>query len=132
MISRKTDYSLILMQALKPTFTSGDFMTLEGIAKQYRLPHAYCEKLAHKLKEAGILASRVGKNGGYRLAKDPKKISVQSLVDVFQKQQPIRCLLAPNAEKSCALALTCPTKKGWLRIDTEIRKTLTRLTIANI
>lgn len=120
------------MQALKPTFTSGGFMTLEGIAKHYRLPHAYCEKLAHKLKEAGILESRVGKNGGYRIVKDPKKISVQSLVDVFQKQPAVRCLLAPNAEKTCALVATCPTKRGWRRIDAEIRKTLTRLTIANI
>jgi|SRR3989344_4482329 len=132
MISRKTDYSLILIQALKPTFRSGGFVTLEDIAKQYRLPHAYCEKLAHKLKEAGILESRVGKSGGYRLLKDPKKISVQSLVDVFQKQPAARCLLAPNAQKACSLITTCPTKRGWLRIDAEIRKTLTRLTVANI
>lgn len=120
------------MQALKPTFRSGAFLSLEDIAQQYRLPHAYCEKLAHRLKEAGVLASRVGKNGGYRLAKDPKKVSVQSIIDVFQQQPAVRCLLAQNAEKSCALAATCPTKKGWRRIDGEIRKTLSRLTIANI
>lgn len=120
------------MQALKPTFTSGLFVSLKDIATRYHLPHAYCEKLAQKLKEAGVLASRVGKNGGYRLVKNPKKVSVQSLIDVFQKQQVVRCLLAPNAEKTCALAATCPTKKGWRRIDGEIRKTLTRLTIANI
>lgn len=132
MISRKTDYSLILTQALKPTFGSGVFLPLKDIAKQYRLPYAYCEKLAHTLAEAGVLASRVGKNGGYRLVKDPKKVSVQSIIDVFQKQQAVRCLLAPNAQKSCALAATCPTKKGWRRIDAEIRKTLSRLTIANI
>ena len=132
MISRRTDYSLILMQALKPTFRSGVFLSLEDIAQQYRLPHAYCEKLAHKLKEAGVLTSRVGKSGGYRLIKDPKTVSVQSLIDAFQKQPAIRCLLAPNAQRSCALAATCPTKKGWRRIDAEIRKTLSRLTIANI
>lgn len=120
------------MQALKPTFRSGMFVSLKDVAKQYRLPYAYCEKLAHTLKEAGILASRVGKNGGYRLIKDPKKITVQSLVDIFQKQPAVRCLLAQNAQKSCALAPTCPTKKGWRRIDAEIRKTLTRLTIAHI
>ena len=120
------------MQALKPTFATGSFVSLKDIAKHYRLPHAYCEKLAHKLKEAGVLASRVGKNGGYRLAKDPKKGSVQSIIDVFQKQTAVRCLLAPGAKKTCTLASTCPTKKGWRRIDEEVRKTLTRLTVAHI
>lgn len=132
MISRETDYSLILMQALKPTFASGVFMPLKDIAREYRLPYAYCEKLAHKLKRADILASRVGKNGGYRLIKDPRKVSVQSIVDVFQKQPAVRCLLAQNAQGSCSLTATCPTKRGWRRIDGEIRKTLARLTIANI
>ncbi len=132
MISRETDYGLILMQALKSTYKSGVFVSLKDIAKQYRLPHAYCEKLAQKLKEADILVSRVGKNGGYRLAKDPKAVSIQSLIDAFRKRSAVRCVLAPNAQKACALAATCPTKRGWRRIDTEIRKTLTRLTIANI
>lgn len=131
-ISRKTDYSLILMQALKDTFRSGRFLTLDTIAEQYNLPYAYLEKLAGALKRSGIIEARIGKNGGYRMACDPKKITVLEIVDVFQKKPLMRCLTAKNTNKKCALVSMCPSRKGWERIDGEIRKALHSLTIAKL
>lgn len=131
-ISRKTDYSLILMQALKNTFTSGQFLTLDDIARQYHLPYAYLEKLAGALKRSGIVEARTGKNGGYRMARDPKKVTVQEIADIFQQKPLMRCLSAENAQKTCVLFPMCPSRSGWRKIDTEIRKALSSLTIAKI
>lgn len=145
-ISRKTDYALILIGALKPTFRSGEFVPLKLIARQYKLPGAYAEKLAGALKRAGILKAQIGKNGGYRLAREPKCITLQSIVDVFQTQPMVRCLASRNPrteraeqssydshlQKSCALAATCPTRQGWNKADNAIRKTLNRLTLADV
>lgn len=131
-ISRKTDYSLILMQALKDTFASGRFLTLDDIAHRYHLPYAYLEKLAGALKRSGIIEARTGKNGGYRMARDPKKVTVQEIVDIFQPKPLMRCLSAGNAQKTCALLPVCPSRSGWRKIDAEIRKALSALTIAKI
>src|SRR3989304_4953340 len=102
LISRKTDYALILIGALKPTFRSGDFVPLKLIARQYRLPYAYAEKLASTLKRAG-----------FRLARDPKKITLQSIVNIFQVKPIVRCMISLGLQKSCALSATCPTRASW-------------------
>jgi len=131
-ISRKTDYGLILIGALKHTHASGEFVSLKSITKQYRLPYAYLEKLAGILKKAGVVDAHVGKGGGYKLAHDPKNISVQEIIDVFQSQPMMRCLHAANPEKTCTLISVCPTRKGWRRVDLELKKTLRKFSVAQL
>lgn len=128
-ISRKTDYGLILLGALKETFTSGRFKSLRNISTQYRLPYAYIEKLAKALKQSGIVESHVGKDGGYRLLKNPQDTTLQEIVDIFQGKPIMRCLHSLVPEKSCALVTVCPTRKGWYKAETEIRKTLGKFTL---
>lgn len=128
-ISRKTDYGLIFIGALKETFISERFTSLRTITVKYRLPYAYIEKLAKILKQAGIIQSQVGKDGGYRLAQDPKKITLQYIVDVFQAKPIMRCLHSAVPEKSCSLVSVCPTRKGWYKAELEIRKTLEKFTL---
>ena len=127
LISRKTDYALILIGALKPTFRSGDFVSLKLIARQYRLPYAYAEKLASSLKRAGLLEAQIGKSGGYRLARDPKKITLQSIVNIFQVKPMVRCMISLGLQKSCALSATCPTRASWNKADDAIRKALSKI-----
>ena len=127
LISRKTDYALILIGALKPTFRSGDFVPLKLIARQYRLPYAYAEKLASSLKRAGVLEAQIGKSGGYRLARDPKKITLQSIVNIFQVKPIVRCMISLGLQKSCALSATCPTRASWNKADDAIRKALSKI-----
>ena len=127
LISRKTDYALILIGALKPTFRSGDFVPLKLIARQYRLPYAYAEKLASSLKRAGLLEAQIGKSGGYRLARDPKKITLQSIVNIFQVKPIVRCMISLGLQKSCALSATCPTRASWNKADDAIRKALSKI-----
>jgi len=127
LISRKTDYALILIGALKPTFRSGDFVPLKLIARQYRLPYAYAEKLASTLKRAGLLEAQIGKSGGYRLARDPKKITLQSIVNIFQVKPIVRCMISLGLQKSCALSATCPTRASWNKADDAIRKALSKI-----
>lgn len=120
------------MQALKETFRSGKFLALDDIATEYQLPYAYLEKLAGTLKRNGIIEARIGKNGGYRLTRDPKKITTQEIVDIFQQKPLMRCLSSEDRKKTCSLFSTCPSRSGWRRIDAEIRKALTSLTIAKL
>ena len=129
LISRKTDYALILIGALKPTFRSGDFVPLKLIARQYRLPYAYAEKLASSLKRAGLLEAQIGKSGGYRLARDPKKITLQSIVNIFQVKPIVRCMISLGLQKSCALSATCPTRASWNKADDAIRKALSKIRV---
>jgi len=124
-INKKVDYSLILIRALKDTFKSGEFLSLENIASSYNLPYSFLEKLAGKLKQAGILKSHKGKNGGYQLAVKPSLISVGAIMDIFQEKSESKC-------ETCYLAQTCPSISGLRKIDTAVKKTLNKISVNNL
>ena len=47
------------------------------------VPRDYLIQLALRLRNAGLIKARPGKNGGYMLAKKPSEITVGSVLDAF-------------------------------------------------
>ncbi|MDO8500101.1 MAG: Rrf2 family transcriptional regulator [bacterium] len=93
---KKFDYALILIDHLKQN--KGAFVELGVVAKKFRLPGSYLEKVAQELKRAGWLESRKGAGGGYRLAKNPAAFSIGALINFYE---PIRsfCPLLRSLKK---------------------------------
>jgi len=50
------------------------------LAKQEELPNKFLESILLALRRGGFLESKVGSGGGYRLARDPREISVGDVV----------------------------------------------------
>jgi Rrf2 family protein len=50
------------------------------LAQQEELPNKFLESILLALRRGGFLESKVGSGGGYRLARDPREISVGDLV----------------------------------------------------
>jgi Rrf2 family protein len=53
----------------------------KAIAKQQGIPSRFIEQILQGLKQAGIVRSLRGAQGGYTLAQDPSKISLADLVN---------------------------------------------------
>lgn len=51
------------------------------------IPRDYLIQLAQLLRNAGIIAARPGKHGGYSLAKDPSQISVLDVINALQEDK---------------------------------------------
>ena len=130
--SRKTDYGVILLQSLRGTFRSRGYIPLSKIAREQKLPRFFIEKLGEKLRRAGYLEARRGAEGGYRLAKDPKKITLKELIDVFEEPEMMRCMRSPHPEKYCPFVGACPTRAGWLGIEKKVNKIFENVTIASL
>ena len=81
--SRKTDYAFILLEALKPTFSSGRFLSLRDVAEGEKLPFSFLEKIAATLKRKGVLEGRKGARGGFWVIRDPKKIYMRLGLNIF-------------------------------------------------
>lgn len=65
------------------------------ISEEMSVPRDYLIQLALRLRNAGLIKARPGKNGGYELAKDPSKITVAQILDAFDadlkhERQPMR------------------------------------------
>lgn len=80
--NKKFDYGLVLIESLKRT--QDEFMEVRTVAEKHGLPKAYLEKIAQEFKHAGLLESRRGKGGGYRL-KDPDLIPAQTVFNFFSR-----------------------------------------------
>lgn len=80
---KSVDYGMVLLASLKPTYDSNEYCDVRTIARSYKLPTPFLEKLAQKFKRAGILESRRGIGGGYRLIKSPNIISIETVIAVL-------------------------------------------------
>ena len=74
------DYGVraIMYLAVKGTTCSS-----REISEEMSVPRDYLIQLALRLRNAGLIKARPGKNGGYVLAKDPSEINVGEILDAF-------------------------------------------------
>lgn len=83
MISRKTQYALVAMRNLAQNYGKGAVMISE-IARQESIPGRFLENILQELKRTGWLGSKLGKNGGYFLLKEPHQINMAEVVRQFE------------------------------------------------
>ena len=71
------------------------------IALQHNIPKKFLDAILGELRVAGIVVTKKGKGGGYRLAREPEKISVGAAVRVLDGPlAPIDCA-SRTAYKPC-------------------------------
>ena len=78
----RTKYALKALIYLAKSRDKGPVLIGE-IAEAEKLPRKFLEQILLELKNLRVLKSRRGKNGGYSLAQDPKKIAVGGIVRTF-------------------------------------------------
>ena len=83
------------------------FRSSPKIAKELGFSYNHFAKVVQKLVHAGVLETERGPNGGIRLARDPKEISMLEIYEAGggEPLRPHRCLLDPKicAGRACAL-----------------------------
>ena len=77
-ISAKVDYAVRAMCAVAD---AGDRpVTAEALASSQGLPPKFLESILNDLRRAGLLRSQRGAEGGYRLARTAKEITVADII----------------------------------------------------
>ncbi len=77
-LTRKTDYALIAMAELArraPTMVS-----VREMSQRLGLPLPALTNILKQLTRSGLVTSTRGPNGGYRLARDPDRITLSELM----------------------------------------------------
>ncbi|OHA08276.1 MAG: hypothetical protein A3B37_02835 [Candidatus Sungbacteria bacterium RIFCSPLOWO2_01_FULL_59_16] len=130
--SRNIDYACIFLASLRPTFRSGRYYSLAGIAAREHLPLAFLERIAGTLRLRGVVEARKGSEGGYRLIRDPKRLTLKDILAIFEMPPVMRCLRSSDPEKHCLLAEHCPTRKTWYSIERRLNKVYEGVTVAEL
>jgi Rrf2 family transcriptional regulator, cysteine metabolism repressor len=96
------------------------------IAKKENIPVKYLEQLMRPLKKNKVVRSQKGKYGGYYLYNEPKKINVGNIIEILEGPlMPMKCNIC-SAEKKCASSIV------WLKLESEIRKTLNSIKLSEL
>lgn len=92
MLSKKTKYALKAMINLAGQPADEPILIAE-LARLERIPRKFLEAILLSLKNAGLLQSKIGKGGGYFLAREPRNISIGSIIKVLEGgYAPVQCL----------------------------------------
>jgi len=92
MLSQKAKYALRAVLYLAERHDDGDLMLIADIAEKEQIPRKFLEAILVELRNDGILESRRGKNGGYRLARPLDRISFGDVIrSIDGPLAPIRC-----------------------------------------
>ena len=79
MITRKTKYALKALLVLADEGRDKPIL-IADLAGRAGVPRKFLEAILLELNKAGLLSSRKGRGGGYRLAKEPRDIMVGEIV----------------------------------------------------
>jgi Rrf2 family protein len=137
MFSTKSEYGVRVMVELARR-DSDEPVPLTEIAEHEGLPLAYLEHLVARLRRAGLIDSRRGAHGGYRLARDPAAITMAEVVEALEGSiAPVECISsAPDGSTRCARETdadhVCTTKILWTRVRSSIVETLEQTTLAEL
>lgn len=86
-------------------------VSIQQISENQGISKKYLENIFHQLKKAGILSSVRGPDGGYRLAKNPEKISIYDIIAALEG--PLDMVHCLDNEGNCSRVNTCPSRSFW-------------------
>ncbi len=78
-ISNKTIYAISALQELS-SVSDNELLKIKDIASNASIPRNFLEQILLSLKKQGFLTSIKGANGGYKLAKNLKDITLKDVV----------------------------------------------------
>jgi Rrf2 family protein len=125
-LTKKADYGLI---SLKHLAVNEGSASAKEISDFYGIPLALLSKVLQKLARAGFLQSEHGTNGGYRLRRDPKKISALEVIHAIDG--PV-FLASCFDESGCGVAHKCNVREPLRKVHEGIQKLLSDMTIADM
>lgn len=126
-ISTKGRYALRLLIDLA-VFSNGEYIPLKVVSERQGISVKYLEQLITTLSKNGFVVSSRGAQGGYKLAKSPKEITVGDILRVMEGNlAPVSCLEHPDTH--CPRADHCVTINVWRKIQVAVADVVDNITL---
>jgi Rrf2 family protein len=122
------------MQVLARRYREGPVM-IGSIAREESIPLKFLEAILLDLKSHGLLESKLGRKGGYRLSRPPSAVTVGSIIRMMEGPlAPIPCA-SETAYRPCAECKDiegCGTRIIMREVRDAISDVLDRTTLADL
>ncbi len=129
-ISARADYAVRAVAFL--AIHDGEILQMADIAAEERIPAKFLEGVLSELKKAGLVDSKRGIGGGYRLARSPEEISVGEVIRIFDGPLgPVGGIERMRREDDLTDAEYC-LRTTWIRASEAISKVLDETSFASV
>jgi Rrf2 family protein len=100
MLSKKTRYAILALAKLGREYGNGAIM-ISDIASSENIPKRFLENILLELKNLGFLGSKLGKNGGYYLLRNPGEIKMSAIIRHFEGTIALTYCVSEKAYRPC-------------------------------
>jgi len=129
-MSRRGDYSVRAALYLARTQNRNEATKVKEIVAEMGIPASFASQILAELVRADIATSKPGREGGYRLIRDPSSISLLELVEAAEG--PLRTDHCALGQGPCRWDTVCPLHQSWQATVATVRDQLATVTLAAI
>src|SRR5712672_1953681 len=132
-LSLRGEYALRALLVLGLNYKQS-VVRIQTISQQQNIPKRFLEQILHDLKSAGVVDSKRGVSGGYRLARPPEDIPLATVIRHIEGAlAPVSCVSERFYEKcSCPDESRCAIRSVMAEVREAVVKIAEKVTLAEL
>ena len=129
LISRKVDYAILILHSL---MRSPAGVSARGLAEAYALSKPFTANILKVLCQEGLVDSKRGAAGGYRLARPASEISLANVVNALYGPFQLMSCANSNEDVACKIGDVCPVRSPLRVVHHRLLGVLNEVTLADL
>jgi Rrf2 family protein len=102
----------------------------DAIARAQAIPPAFLDHILGALRQAGIVESRRGSEGGHRLARPAQEVSIADVVRAIDG--PLASVAGMRPDTLALSGTAAPLQTVWIAVRASLREVLEQVTLADV
>jgi Rrf2 family protein len=129
-ITAKADYAVRAAAELAAAVDGERPVKGETIATRQGIPQKFLENILSDLRQAGLVKSQRGVDGGYRLAKAPGDVTVADVIRAVEG--PLASVRGEAPEDIAYGGAATPLQDVWIAVRASLRTVVEHVTLADL
>jgi len=132
-LSLRGEYALRALVVLGLNYPQ-PVVRIQAISDQQNIPKRFLEQILNELKSAGVVESKRGISGGYRLSRPPEKVTLAHVIRHMEGAlAPVSCVSERfYAKCTCPDESKCAIRSVMKEVRDSIAKILENFTVADL
>ena len=127
-VTKLTDYATLVMTVLAAAPDA--VLSATELAERAGIELPTASKVLKPLAQAGLVDGFRGANGGYRLARDAREVSLADIVEAMEG--PLAMTECSIHEGQCGIEHSCSARANWRRINDVVADALRGISLAEM
>ena len=128
-LTRAADYGVRVMIQLAVPAADG-LVSLPALAKATGAPESFLSKVLQALARAGLISSRRGQAGGFRISPRGRAASMLDVIEAIDGDICLNLCMVPG--RSCARKARCPAHPVWVEAQQAMLAVLSSASVAKM